>query len=242
MASKPFQEKQIEKEKELAAVEKFQKEPLKDIQDKNDKVETDHKHQKDTKETKDNKDQKEHKDKQEKEKHEKEKQEKEHKNEKQEKHEKEHFKEKDFQKEGHKELEQQQMLMQPQMAAMDQAASFHKLVEYKQIQEKPQFKFEKHEKNEWKEIKIEWKESHEVFKGLFESGPINVGQGGDPYSQRIANLEAVVTQLLHFIPENLRPDLSQGALKQEADVKNPGAQDKAAAGAESAPKEDKSKR
>ena len=40
MASKPFLEKQIEKEKELAAAEKFeQKEPLKDKHDKNEKTE-----------------------------------------------------------------------------------------------------------------------------------------------------------------------------------------------------------
>ena len=41
--------------------------------------------------------------------------------------------------------------------------------------------------------------------------------------QRLAALEAAVTQLLHFIPENLRPDLSQGALKQEPDAAKQGA-------------------
>jgi hypothetical protein len=41
--------------------------------------------------------------------------------------------------------------------------------------------------------------------------------------QRLAALEAAVTKLLHFIPENLRPDLTQGALKQEPDAPKEGA-------------------
>ena len=44
------------------------------------------------------------------------------------------------------------------------------------------------------------------------------GQSGDPYAQRIAALEATVAQLVHFIPAELRPDLTQGALKQEPDA------------------------
>ena len=59
MASKPFQEKpiekQIEKEKELAAAEKLEQKDVKDIRDKHEKVEVDHKHQKDTKDNKDQK-------------------------------------------------------------------------------------------------------------------------------------------------------------------------------------------
>ena len=33
--------------------------------------------------------------------------------------------------------------------------------------------------------------------------------------QRLAAVESALAQLTHFIPENLRPDLSKGALKQE---------------------------
>lgn len=38
---------------------------------------------------------------------------------------------------------------------------------------------------------------------------------GGPVEQRLAALEAAVSQLSHFIPQELRPDLSKGALKQE---------------------------
>ena len=100
---------------------------------------------------------------------------------------------------------------------------------------------EKLEKHELKEFKVE-KLEHEKFitegggKQIYEV-PVQIGQGGDPLSQRVATLESAMSQLMHFIPENLRPDLSQGALKQEADVQKQEA--KPAGGAESAAKEEK---
>ena len=79
----------------------------------------------------------------------------------------------------------------------------------------------KHLKNEIKEIKIEIKEfKHE--KAEYEGIPGGTYPGG-PVEQRLTALESAVSQLLHFIPENLRPDLSQGALKQEPDAAKPGA-------------------
>jgi hypothetical protein len=95
--------------------------------------------------------------------------------------------------------------------------------------EKVEIKEYKTEKHEFKEHKFEKAEIKEVEKVLFDGkgvyeGPLGTGQGGgDPYAQRIAALEAVVTQLLHFIPAELRPDLSQGALKQEPDAPKHGA-------------------
>lgn len=50
-----------------------------------------------------------------------------------------------------------------------------------------------------------------------ETPPIGpVGPG--PVEDRLSALEATVAQLMHFIPENLRPDLSKGALRQEPDT------------------------
>jgi len=63
-------------------------------------------------------------------------------------------------------------------------------------------KFEKHEKIEFKEFEI----------------PGTVGPG-DPVEQRLAAMEATLANLVHFIPAELRPDLSSGALAQEADKK-----------------------
>jgi len=214
MASKPFEEKQpdkLAKEKELAAAEKIdQKEPLKD------------KHEKETKDTKDHKDQKEQKDKHEKEKHEKEKHEKE-----QHKPEKHEIKEVHKEKEGNKEqLEIHPQALAGAAAAAPAAASIQKQLEKfvyekhlspKEIKlEKNEIKEHKFEKFEIKEHKLEKFEKPEKLE--FEvAGPGQVGPG-DPVEQRLANLESAVTQLLHFIPENLRPDLSKGALKQEADA------------------------
>src|SRR5438045_80660 len=58
-------------------------------------------------------------------------------------------------------------------------------------------KFEKHEKFEIKEWDV--------------AGPAQVGPG-DPVEQRVAALEATVAQLMHFIPAEMRPNLSTGAL------------------------------
>jgi hypothetical protein len=79
----------------------------------------------------------------------------------------------------------------------------------------------KHLKNEIKEIKIEIKE-YKQEKAEYEGIP-GGGYPGGPVEQRLTALESAVSQLLHFIPENLRPDLSQGALKQESDAAKPGA-------------------
>jgi hypothetical protein len=78
---------------------------------------------------------------------------------------------------------------------------------------------EKPEKTEIKEHKEFFKEIKlEKFEKLEYEHLIGYGSPGGPVEQRLAALEAAVTQLLHFIPENLRPDLSQGALKQEPDA------------------------
>ena len=237
MASKPFQEKQIEKEKELAAAEKFEQKDITDKPLKHEKPETDHKHQKDTKDNKDHKEQKDHKEVKE------HKEQKDHKD----KHEKEQHKdvkevkEKEFREVNEQfQMAQAPMAPQAQMATLGQA-SIQKLAEHKVLEKfkaEKEFKFEKHEIKEFKIEKIE----HEKYifegggKGIYEV-PVNIGQGGDPLSQRVANLEAAMSQLMHFIPENLRPDLSQGALKQEADLQKQEA--KPAAGTEAASKEEK---
>ncbi len=44
--------------------------------------------------------------------------------------------------------------------------------------------------------------------------PVTIPDPG-PVEQRVAALEATVAQLTHFIPQELRPDLTKGALKQE---------------------------
>ena len=144
-------------------------------------------------------------------------------------------------------------------AAAATSAAGQKIDETKQIPEKflildkqlspKEIKFEKFEikehKLEIKDHKLEKFEikEHKPEKLEFEVvGPGPVGPG-DPIEQRIANLEATMTQLLHFIPENLRPDLSQGALKQEPDAAKQGASDATKpAAAEAAPKEEKGKR
>lgn len=66
---------------------------------------------------------------------------------------------------------------------------------------------EKHLFKEVKEIK-DVKDTREWF------GPAQVGPG-DPVEQRLAVLESAFAQLMHFIPQELRPDLSTGALAQE---------------------------
>ncbi len=76
----------------------------------------------------------------------------------------------------------------------------------------------KFEKFEIKEHKPEIKEAKIEYEGY---GGFN--HPGGPVEQRLAALEAAMTKLLHFIPENLRSDLTQGALKQEADAPNEGA-------------------
>jgi hypothetical protein len=103
----------------------------------------------------------------------------------------------------------------PELAAAQPAMQFGKTVETKQIAEKYIHKdYIKEHKLEIKEYFEKW---HYEGKVVYE-GPGETVPGGDPYTQRIAALESAVTQLLHFIPAELRPDLSQGALKQEPDA------------------------
>jgi hypothetical protein len=110
-------------------------------------------------------------------------------------------------------------------------AALEKIQIKPEIKEKPE-KYEIKEKPEPKEFKHEKFEKFEKLESdhLVGWGPGYGPTGGGPVEQRLAALEAAVTQLLHFIPENLRPDLSQGALKQEPDAGKQGA-----AGAAKAP-------
>jgi hypothetical protein len=230
MASKPFEEKQIAREKEIEKDKELLKNEKGEKQEKiekNEKTEKEHKEHKDQKDQKDNPEVKQHKDSKDtpdtKHKHEKEKHEKESKNEKEHKLEgKEHLLEK---------VHQEVPFSQEAVAASAAGAVAHKLPEkfvveklpqaetkiHKEIKseikefkhEKFEIKEQKHEKFEIKEFKLE-KFEHEGLSGINEPG--------GPVEQRLAALEAAMTQLMHFIPENLRPDLTQGALKQEPDA------------------------
>jgi hypothetical protein len=121
------------------------------------------------------------------------------------------------------------------LPATPTSPGIEKLLDHKQILEKThkdklevkEHKFEKFEIKEYKREKLEYE---------YVAGPAHVGPG-DPVEQRLASLEATMAQLLHFIPESLRPDLSQGALKQEADVKAASEEKKGAT--EQSAKEDK---
>ena len=225
MASKHFEEKQVEKqlaekdlpkEKESIKVEKHEKT---EKHEKNEKAEKEHKDQKDQKDNPDTKTQKDGKDQKDnpdsKHKHEKEKHEKEQIKDKEHKPE---YKEQALEK-THAALEVLPQAQAPMMAPG--AVTAHKYlekthkdkIEIKETkQEIKEHKFEKYEKVEFKDFKVEKVE----FDG-YQQVPGPVPPGG-PVEQRLAALEAAVTQLLHFIPENLRPDLSQGALKQEPDA------------------------
>lgn len=101
-----------------------------------------------------------------------------------------------------------------------------KLEKHEKFEKHEKLEKDKHEKLEFKEhVKSEFeKPIQEVDpKGIAENLPGTPGQiGPDPtLNQRLANLEAAVSQLTHFIPKNLRPDLSQGALSQEPDTAKP---------------------
>jgi hypothetical protein len=207
MASKQFEEKQIV-EKDL---------PKESLQDKQSfKVEKDN-----LKSEKEAIGGKEHKEKEkEKEKEYKEK-EKEHKD-----------KEKEHKLEGKESLfekipktEGHEVYPQAQLSAAAPASVVHKVhIDKFSSLEKPP----KEGKTEIKEHKEFFKEfKYEKFEKLEYEHLLGYGPGfgppGGPVEQRVAALEAAVTQLLHFIPENLRPDLSQGALKQEPDVAKQGA-------------------
>jgi hypothetical protein len=204
MAPKPFEEKQFGRvEKELKEVQK----PEKEKEEKHEKAE---KHEKEHKDQKDNKDAPDSKHKQEKEK-----QEKEHKHE----------------KETHKieKLEHEKVRIEgpaDPFAAAAPDPTTHKFDEkFPEGKRHKDVKFEVKEHKDFKYEKLEWKEHKNEFKEFkneknefdYVAGPGPIGPG-DPVEQRLAALEAAVRQLLHFIPENLRPNLSQGALKQEPDA------------------------
>ncbi len=211
---KSFVDKQVPKEKELAAKEKIEKI---EKREKNEKAEKDKegKDQKDTKEQKDSKEQKEHKEKTEKEQKErKEKLEKEHKEkvEKHEKQEKEHpDKQLPIEKQAPVESMQQAMTFDPTSIATGmtdpQSPAIFKLIE--KFPDKYWY-FDKFHRD--KLYKVEKYEIPELWT------PFTVGDIPDPYAlaARVAALEGTVGQLMHFIPQESRPDLSTGALKNEA--------------------------
>jgi len=196
MPTKQFVEKQIALEKYLKSEDKeFKEKEAKEYKEK------------DTKEYKDVKD-------------------KEKEKEKEKETVKELAKDKEVFKEHIKEFYLETVAKLPQAASETAAepAGLTKTIEHKQIVEKQIYKEFKVEKYEIKEGKFEAKEIEKppVYEGkLLVDGPYNPGQGGDPYAQRIAALESTVAQLVHFIPAELRPDLSQGALKQEPDAAAP---------------------
>lgn len=228
MAGTPFKIKEITKEAALPDKLVNEKLPTKDKHEK-EKIEADKPH----KDTKDAKDAKEQKDKQEKEKHEKEKQEKDGKSETKDSHDKvKHEKEaRDIKTAVKEHLPKETSLEKlpetkgaeteagtPAAAASEEAmaASPQKVVE-KVIEKghKEKEKFEKSEKLEKFEIKEFDKVIHDV---KYLEGPPFGPVGPGPLESRLSALEAAVSQLMHFIPENLRPDLSKGALRQEPDA------------------------
>ncbi len=226
MASKAFEEKQIEKQivKEVDKEKELLKHEKQEKTEKNEKLEKEHKDQKDNPDTKQHKDAKDQKDGPDtKHKHEKEKQEKEHKPEKEHKVEnKEALLEK-----VHKDFETQ--YTQGPLPEAATVAGIQKFTDKSVIADKlphPETKLHKEIKLEIKEHKLEKFEKIEIKEHKFEIKEIKweyegyggINDPGGPVEQRLAALEAAMTKLLHFIPENLRPDLTQGALKQEADA------------------------
>lgn len=113
---------------------------------------------------------------------------------------------------------------QAQLPAAAPATVVHKLQidKFTNFEKPPKEKLEKVEIKEHKEFFKELKVEKLEYEHLIGYGP-GYGPPGGPVEQRLAALEAAVTQLLHFIPENLRPDLTQGALKQEPDAAKQGA-------------------
>lgn len=195
--TKDKHDKNEKNEKEKSEKDAKDKEQ-KDSKDKEQKDQKDQKEQKDTKEGKDTKDQKDKEnkhEKQEKEKHEKELKDR-----------KEDLKERAKEKEDLLEVRPQQAAAPSSPAATPSFKFIEKFVE--------KFKDFKGEKIEIKEFDKAFKDKDkDVFEGFG-----GFGTGGDPaLTQRVAALEATVAHLMHFIPPNLRPDLSTGALSQEPD-------------------------
>ena len=209
-------EKELRKEKEFQVGEKGKNEKA-EKEHKDQKDNPDAKHVKENKDNKDNPDTKAQKDHKEGQKDTKEgyKEGKE----KEGKERKEHLPDKTHKDDGH-----EVQYTQAFAALPPQAQGYPKLIE------KPLFEHKLH-----KEVKIEIKEKievkefkHEKFehKDKFEKEKIEFeGYGGgprpgdpDPVEQRLTALEATLAQLLHFTPSSARPDLSQGALRQEPDA------------------------
>ncbi len=114
--------------------------------------------------------------------------------------------------------------------------SKHEIKEFKHEKlEHKELKFEKHELKEFKHEKLEIAE-----KLVFENDPKGIVEnpgggfpGVDPATKgpifkasgtpedRLTELEDHVTRLTHFIGVDLRPDLSEGALKGEPDQEKP---------------------
>jgi hypothetical protein len=91
--------------------------------------------------------------------------------------------------------------------------------------EKPElkeFKLEKVEKRELKEFKpekieVEGKRLDAEFPKL-KDGEIDPWRDLDDIRNRVAQVETTLARLTHFITPEMRPDLSRGALRAEADV------------------------
>jgi len=197
MASKQFEEIPIVKE--VGKQENTEK-PAKDHKDQKDSPDV--KQHKDVKDQKDGPDSKHHKGEKEKEKE----------------------KEKEVDKPHFEKVHAEIPIVQTQAAAALSAGA-QKIPEKSFAEKVPDTKYhkleikesklEKFEFKELKDHKLEFKE-HKNEKLEFEIPGGSTDPGG-PVEQRLAALEATVAQLQHFIPASLRPDLTQGALKQEPD-------------------------
>ncbi len=111
---------------------------------------------------------------------------------------------------------------------------FKEFKELKEFKEPKEFKEFKEFRKEFKEPK-EFKESKERFKefkekdkdiyedfpgGPFDPGPFDPGPWGQrSLEERLARLETVANQLVHFINPEMRPELARSALAQEPDLR-----------------------
>jgi hypothetical protein len=86
-------------------------------------------------------------------------------------------------------------------------------IEIKEIKEKEK---EKKELKEFKELKEKDKDKEIIETGLQPSASPEEGAGSS-VEERLSNLEQVVTQVVHFISPEMRPDLGGGALTYEED-------------------------
>jgi hypothetical protein len=143
-----------------------------------------------------------------------------------EKHEKETKEHKDFHKEVHKEIAKEavkiellEVQRQTETPAAAPSEATQELSEPSLTKNPDKYISEKYfvEKIHPEKIyKAEYEKHYKIEKVEYEyvAGPVATDPGG-PVEQRLAALEAAVGQLQHFIPQELRPDLSKGALKQE---------------------------